>query len=163
MFVKCLASEKQSDIPDAARRQRPAGQKTKSCMCPCGPRRRSGRPPGGRPCGPGPPNFGRVSRGAFVPQPLAGKLWRRCWCEVPCWCAGRRRAPRSGRAGRRRWSRGPGASARAPSAATAEGPGERGPEFLARYPWPGACVWEVCGFAFEVELLPCLNYVRAKP
>lgn len=87
MIVKCLASEKQSDIPDAARRQRPAGQKTKSCMCPCGPRRLSGRPPGGGPCGPGPPNFGRVSRGAFVPQPLAGKLWRRCSHEVPCWCA----------------------------------------------------------------------------
>lgn len=29
--------------PDAARRQRPAGQKTKSCMCPCGARWRSGR------------------------------------------------------------------------------------------------------------------------
>jgi hypothetical protein len=27
---------------------------------------------------------------------------------------------------------------------------------------PGAGVWEVW-FAFEVELLPCLNYVRAKP
>lgn len=44
----------------------------------------------------------------------------------------------------------------------------RGPESVARTPRPvprgrGACVWEVCGFAFEVELLPCLNYVRAKP
>lgn len=71
------------------------------------------------------------------------------------------RAP-GGRA-REAASRGPGASAPAPGAATAEGPGERGPEFSARYQRPGACVWEVCGFAFEVELLPCLNYVRAKP
>lgn len=44
----------------------------------------------------------------------------------------------------------------------------RGPESVARTSRPvpcgrGACVWEVCGFAFEVELLPCLNYVRAKP
>lgn len=51
----------------------------------------------------------------------------------------------------------------APGAASAEGPEERRPEFPARSPRPGACVWEVCGFAFEVELLPCLNYVRAKP
>lgn len=68
--------------------------------------------------------------------------------------------PRSGRAGGRgRWHLG----GPAPGAASAEGPEERRPEFPARSPRPGACVWEVCGFAFEVELLPCLNYVRAKP
>lgn len=51
-----------------------------------------------------------------------------------------------------------------PGAATApKGREECGPEFPVRYPRPGACVWEVWGFAFEVELLPCLNYVRAKP
>lgn len=69
---------------------------------------------------------------------------------------------RGGRTGKAA-SWGPSASAPALDAATAEGPGERGPEFSAGYPRPGACVWEVCGFAFEVELLPCLNYVRAKP
>lgn len=149
--------------PDAARRQHRAGQKTKSCMCPCGPHRRSGRLRAEGPCGPGPSKFGRVLGGAFVPWPLAGKLWWRYLCEVPRWCAGRRRASAlraGGRAGERgRWHLG----GPAPGAASAEGPEERRPEFPARSPRPGACVWEVCGFAFEVELLPCLNYVRAKP
>ena len=88
------------------------------------------------------------SRGNFV----GGARMR---CHAGARRGGVLRAP-GGRAGRRR-SRGPRASARASRAATAEGPGERGPDFLARYPWSGACVWEVCGFAFEVELLPCLN------
>lgn len=151
--------------PDAARRQRPAGQKTKSSMCPCGPRGRSGGR-GRRPARAGPPKFGRAPGGAFVRQPLAGKLWRSYLCEVPCWCAGRRRASAlraGGRAGEGGSIWGPGALARAPGAAPAEGPGERGPELAARSPRPGACAWEVCAFAFEVELLPCLNYVRAKP
>lgn len=78
--------------PDAARRQHRAGQKTKSCMCPCGPHRRSGRLRAEGPCGPGPSKFGRVLGGAFVPWPLSGKLWWRYLCEVPRWCAGRRRA-----------------------------------------------------------------------
>lgn len=122
---------KQSHAPDAARRQRPAGQKTKSCMCRCGPGRRWRRPPGR----PGPPKFGRVSGGAFVPRPLAGKLWRRYLCAVRCRSAGGRRRASS------RWATegqqsGLGAGAGAPGAATAEGPGESGREGSARSPGP---------------------------
>lgn len=55
-----------------------------------------------------------------------------------------------------RWSRGAGCR-------DGRGPGREQPRGLGPLPGAGACVWEVCGSAFEVELLPCLNYVRAKP
>lgn len=81
----------------------------------------------------------------------------------------RRRAspPRRGRAARGR-RRGPASlrpSAGAPGGCDGRGGRRAKPGLLEpRYGnGPGACVWEVCGFAFEVELLPCLNYVRAKP
>lgn len=122
---------KQSHAPDAARRQRPAGQKTKSCMCRCGPGRRWRRPP----CRPGPPKFGRVSGGAFVPRPLSGKLWRRYLCAVRCRSAWGRRRASSRRAAEGQQS-GLGAGAGAPGAATAEGPGESSREGSARSPGP---------------------------
>lgn len=70
-------------------------------MCPGGPRWRTGRLRAEGREGRAPPNFGRVSGGAFVPEPLAGKLCWRYLYEVPCWCTGEAagfRAP-GGRAG----------------------------------------------------------------
>jgi hypothetical protein len=91
-----VSRPERSGVPDAARRQRPAGQKTKSCMCPCGPRGAWAAAERGVVRAGDPPNLGPVWGGAFVPQALAGKLWRRYLCEVPCWCVGRWRARRQG-------------------------------------------------------------------
>lgn len=117
--------------PDAARRQHRAGQKTKSCMCPCGPHRRSGRLRAEGPCGPGPSKFGRVLGGAFVPWPLSGKLWWRYLCEVPRWCAGRRRASalRAGGRAREVASWGPGTRCR-----FGRGPGRASPRVPRPFP-----------------------------
>lgn len=126
--------------PDAARRQRRAGQKTKSCMCPCGPRWRSGRLRAEGRAGRAPRSSGEFPEGLLSRSPSRGNFGGATCVRCHAGARGGGGLPRSGRAGERvreAASWGPGASAPAPDAATAEGPGERGPEFLAGYPRPG--------------------------
>lgn len=107
-------------------------------MCPCGPPALGAAAWAEGRAGRRPSKFGRVSGGAFVPQPPRGEtlaallvrgamLVRR---EAACFPAPGVRAGEGGGSARR--------SSPGTGAATAEGSGERGPDSSAGSSWPGS-------------------------
>lgn len=162
MIVKCLAPGKRSDILMLHVGSAGLDRKQRAACAHAGPAGARGGC-GRRAVRAGPPEVrATFGEGLLSLGPSRGNFSGATWVRCHAGARGGGGLPRSGRAaegGREAASRGPGAS----TPAMAGGPRERGPAFLAGYPAAGSCVWEVCGFAFEVELLPCLNYVRAKP
>lgn len=85
--------------PDAARRQRRAGQKTKSCMCPCGPRWRSGRLRAEGRAGWAPRSSGEFREGLLSLSPSRGNFGGATCVRCHAGARGGGRLPRSGPAG----------------------------------------------------------------